>query len=109
LDPRTDLIGRLDDLPAVARGRRVGLVIAPFVFAVTGDPVFRPNRSEVEELVWAPLGPIHGGGRNTTPSWGVEGRQIELPGYDVEGRIVWGLTHRMLGSLFDLLDVESGS
>jgi 8-oxo-dGTP pyrophosphatase MutT (NUDIX family) len=104
LSPDSNLIGRLDDLPAVARGRRVGLVIAPFVFAVTGDPVLTPNRSEVEELLWAPLGPMHAGERNTTLLWEFEGRKVEVPGYDVEGRIVWGLTHRMLGSLFEVLD-----
>ena len=31
------LIGRLDDLPAVARGRRTGMSIAPFVFELTSS------------------------------------------------------------------------
>lgn len=108
LDPSAELIGRLDDLPAVVRGRRVGLVIAPFVFAVAGDPTFVPNPREVEELLWAPLEPLWSGERNTTISWTIEGRTLELPAYDVEGRIVWGLTHRMLGALFDVLDQSDG-
>lgn len=109
LRPESDLIGRLDDLPAVVRGRRVGLVIAPFVFAVAGDPQLSPNRSEVEELLWAPLAPMLRGERDTTLLWDFEGRKIEVPGYDVEGRIVWGLTHRMLRALFETLDVAPGS
>jgi hypothetical protein len=28
---------------------------------------------------------------------------VELPAHDVGGRIVWGLTYRMLDSLFELL------
>jgi 8-oxo-dGTP pyrophosphatase MutT (NUDIX family) len=104
LRPETELIGRLDDLPAVARGRRVGLVIAPFVFGVTGDPSFVPNRSEVEEILWAPVLPLMSGERDTTITWKFDGRTYEMPGYDVDGRIVWGLTHRMLGALFDVLD-----
>jgi 8-oxo-dGTP pyrophosphatase MutT (NUDIX family) len=104
LRTESDLIGRLDDLPAVARGRRVGLVIAPFVFAVAGDPVLTPNRDEVEELLWAPLAPMLAGERDTTLLWEFEGRKIEVPGYDVDGRIVWGLTHRMLCALFETLD-----
>lgn len=104
LRPETDLIGRLDDLPAIARGRRIGLVIAPFVFAVAGDPELTPNKHEVEELLWAPLAPMRSGERDTTLSWEFEGRKIEVPGYDVDGRIVWGLTHRMLGALFEALD-----
>lgn len=109
LRPESHLIGRLDDLPAVARGRRVGLVIAPFVFAIAGDPELTPNRNEVEELLWAPLAPMHAGERNTTLMWEFEGQKIEVPGYDVEGRIVWGLTHRMLGALFEALDGAPGS
>jgi len=109
LRPESHLIGRLDDLPAVARGRRVGLVIAPFVFAIGGDPELTPNRNEVEELLWAPLAPMHAGERNTTLLWEFEGQKIEVPGYDVDGRIVWGLTHRMLGALFEVLDGASGS
>jgi 8-oxo-dGTP pyrophosphatase MutT (NUDIX family) len=104
LRPESELLGRLDDLPAVVRGRRVGLVIAPFVFAVTGDPALTPNRREVEEVLWAPLAPMLSGEIDTTLLWEFEGNRIEVPGYDVEGRIVWGLTHRMLGSLFETLD-----
>jgi len=103
LTPETELIGRLDDLPAVVRGRRVGLVIAPFVFAVTGDPTLQPNPGEVDEVLWTPLAPLLAGDHDTTFAWEFEGRKIELPGYDVEGRIVWGLTHRMLGALFDVI------
>lgn len=109
LRPESELIGRLDDLPAVARGRRVGLVIAPFVFGVAGDPELTPNRDEVDELLWAPIGPMHSGERDTTLLWEFEGRKIEVPGYDVEGRIVWGLTHRMLCALFEVLDGAPGS
>jgi 8-oxo-dGTP pyrophosphatase MutT (NUDIX family) len=109
LRPESDLIGRLDDLPAVARGRRVGLVIAPFVFAVTGDPPLVPNRREVEELLWAPLLPMLLGENRTSLSWKYEGKVIEVPGFDVDGRIVWGLTARMLESLFETLDGAPGS
>src|SRR5262245_25433216 len=37
--PDRNLVGRLDDLAAIVRGNRVGLVIAPFVFAIDGDPI----------------------------------------------------------------------
>jgi len=103
LDAGAHLVGRLDDLPAIARGRPVGLVIAPFVFAVEGDMPLQPNLQEVEELVWAPLSPFYRGERNVAHPYELEGRKISLPGYDVEGRTVWGLTHRMLESLFETL------
>jgi 8-oxo-dGTP pyrophosphatase MutT (NUDIX family) len=104
LDPDEHLVGRLDDLPAVARGRRMPLVITPFVFAIGGDPVLVPRLDEVDETLWAPLGPLASGQCDTTYVYDFEGRKIHLPGYDVSGRVVWGLTHRMLGALFEALD-----
>jgi 8-oxo-dGTP pyrophosphatase MutT (NUDIX family) len=99
-----DLVGRLDDLPAVARGKRVGLVIAPFVFAVEGDAALSLNDREVREALWTPLTPLARGERDTAFPYHFEGSELSLPAYDVDGRIVWGLTHRMLSVLFEVLD-----
>ncbi len=96
------LLGRLDDLPAIARGRRAGITIAPFVFAVSGDPALRPNY-EVEETLWAPLASLASGDRATTVRYDMEGTELSLPGWDVGGRVVWGLTYRMLRALFERL------
>jgi len=96
------LVGRLDELPAVARGRRMGLTIAPFVFELTRDATLTPNE-EVAELVWTPLEPMFRGHLQTTYAYELGGQRLELPAHDVDGRIVWGLTYRMLESLFALL------
>ncbi len=96
------LLGRLDDLPAIARGRRTGMVIAPFVFELLRDAPFVPNY-EVAEALWAPIGPLMRGERLTTIPYVLQGRRIELPAHDIDGRIVWGLTFRMLDGLFSLL------
>jgi 8-oxo-dGTP pyrophosphatase MutT (NUDIX family) len=101
------LIGRLDDLPAFARGQSVDLVIAVFVFGVTGDPALVPNEAEVTETVWTKVAALASGERDTTFPYRYEDRDVSLPAYDVEGRIVWGLTHRMLGTLFEVLDGTS--
>lgn len=104
LDPEADLLGRLDDLEAVARGRRTGLVIAPFVFhTAVPEPRLRPDPVEVAETVWAPLAPMARGDNATVYGYRWEGRELQLPAYDVEGRVVWGLTYQMLQSLFGLL------
>lgn len=95
-----ELIGRLPLLPAIARGRRVGLTIAPYVFALSRDLPLEPNR-EVAEIVWAPLRPMARGEISTTIPWELAGERLEMPAYDVHGRIVWGLTYRMLESLFE--------
>lgn len=102
LGQSAQLIGRLDELPAVARGRRTGLTIAPFVFELTRDQELTPNY-EVAELVWTPLEPLFRGVLLTTFPYEIGGQRLELPAHDVGGRMVWGLTHRMLDSLFALL------
>lgn len=96
------LLGRLDELPAVARGRRTGLTIAPYVFELTEETSLLGNY-EVAEIVWAPLAPLFRGERATTFSYEIGGQRMDLPAHDLGGRLVWGLTHRMLEGLFQLL------
>jgi len=102
LAANASLLGRLDDLPAVARGLRTGLTITPFVFELTRDAPLHFN-GEVSEIVWAPLSQLFGGELATVFPHEIGGQRLELPAHDVQGRIVWGLTHRMLESLFALL------
>jgi 8-oxo-dGTP pyrophosphatase MutT (NUDIX family) len=107
LVPEKHLVGRLDDLPASVRGNRINMVIAPFVFAVEGDPVLVPRTEEVEEIVWAELSALAGGTLDTKYGYKLGEQTVELPGYDVGGRVVWGMTHRMLGALLGALDGRS--
>jgi 8-oxo-dGTP pyrophosphatase MutT (NUDIX family) len=104
LSAHGELLGRVDDVPAIARGKPVGLVIRPYVFALRShDPPLKLNR-EVEEVVWGPLGAMARGELDTTLPYRRPGHDdLIMPGYAVEERIVWGLTHRMLINLFDLL------
>ena len=94
------LLGPLELLPAIARGKRIGLTIAPFVFALERDAVLTPNR-EVVETLWAPLGDLASGAGATTVEWSRDGEDLVLPAWDVEGRVVWGLTYRMLQALLE--------
>jgi 8-oxo-dGTP pyrophosphatase MutT (NUDIX family) len=96
------LLGALAPLPAVARGRPVGMTIVPFVFELTAEAELSCS-DEVAEAVWVPLDPLVQGRRQTTFAVDRDGEQMQLPAHDVEGRIVWGLTYRMLDSLFELL------
>jgi len=93
------LLGRLDDLPAVARGRHVGLTITPFVFALDQDVQLRTNH-EVHEALWVALGPLYHDERAMTYQYALGESIFEMPAWDVEGRVVWGLTYRILKELF---------
>jgi 8-oxo-dGTP pyrophosphatase MutT (NUDIX family) len=97
------LLGRLGDLPAVARGRRVGITIAPFVFELTGEVALAYRPDEVAEAIWVPIDPLMNGRLHTTFELERDGQRTLSPAHDVDGRIVWGLTYRMLESLFALL------
>lgn len=103
LHRQAELVGQLDDLPAIARGRPVGLVITPFVFALVETPVLVMDAGEVAEALWAPLGPLLRGEAHTTRPYDHEGQRFLLPAFDVRGRVVWGLTYEMLQSFFRLL------
>lgn len=99
-----ELIGRLDDIPAIARGKSTGMVIRPFVFALAQPEIELHPNDEVDEAHWAPLGPLVRGEVATTLDYPFEGRMIALPGYRVGERVVWGLTYQMLQAFFAVVD-----
>lgn len=98
-----DHIGQLDDLQAIARGKPQETVIRPFVFEVHRDVPIRADEREVAEALWTPLSPLYLGRANTTRPYRWHGTQIDFPAYDVDGRVVWGLTYQMLRSFFRIL------
>ena len=89
------LVTRMPDVQAMTQRKGSHLVVVPFVFRLERDAELSPNE-EVAETLWAPFGPfLRGEGAKPYPyEW--EGMVHQLPSYDVGGRIVWGLTHRMI-------------
>lgn len=103
LDAHGSLLAELPELPAVARGRRTGLTITPFVYALHTEVVLVFDPREVADALWAPFGPLaRGEGAGVMP-YEHEGHCLELPCLHVDGRVVWGLTYRMLQMLFEAL------
>lgn len=96
------VLARLPDVPAMARGKRVGMTIAAFVFALERAVTPVPNH-EVAEVLWARLGPLARGEAASTYPYVWEGRALQLPALVVEERVVWGLTHQMLQLFFEAL------
>jgi hypothetical protein len=70
------------------------------VFELAEAPELRQNH-EVEEVLWAPLTALARGESRDTVSYVHEGQKLELPAWNVDGRLVWGLTYRMLVSLLE--------
>ncbi|MEM7138761.1 MAG: CoA pyrophosphatase [Myxococcota bacterium] len=103
LDGDAEPIGQLDDLQAIARGKPQETVIRPFVFDVRRSAPVRVDNREVAEALWTPLTPLYRGELDTVRPYDWQGTRIDFPAYDVDGRVVWGLTYQMLRSFFRIL------
>jgi 8-oxo-dGTP pyrophosphatase MutT (NUDIX family) len=98
-----ELLGRLDDVQAIARGEPMDLIIVPHVFLLRQSAPLTVQDSEVAEALWTPLAPMLRGDTVTARPYEHAGQRFELPGYQVGEHVVWGLTHRMLELLFAAL------
>ena len=97
------MLGALDQSHAIARGRRVNMVIAPIVYELVSEPPPLKLNHEAAEALWTPLAPLIRGEAHTWIEYEMDGERQRFPGYDVGGRVVWGLTYRFLGTLFSVL------
>lgn len=95
------LLGTLDDV--APRSQSPTPVFArPFVFGVPGQPDLRPN-VEVSAARWVPLKEL------TSPAilrdfiLTIGGEARTFPAYHLDEGTVWGMTERMLTSLFEII------
>ena len=97
-------LAALDHQWAAPKGRRLDMLIAPHVFEISGDPRLTLNY-EVDEAVWAPLGPMLRNEAHDTETLSITGTPTVFNGYRLSGgHFVWGLTYRMLKDFFRILD-----
>ena len=87
LDARGELLGRLDDLQAMAGGHRSNLVIRRFEFWLDADHPLTLNE-EVAKALWAPLAPLADGRADTVRPYSFEGRTLSLPAFQVGPHVV---------------------
>jgi 8-oxo-dGTP pyrophosphatase MutT (NUDIX family) len=98
-------LGRLDDFAGSRNPRVPPLVVSPFVYEVRERPTLVPN-VEVQSTVWIPVPWI------LHPDSGYDYRferpefSGTFPAIRYDRYTVWGLTYRILGSLFSVLGRE---
>ena len=102
-------IGALDEIPAIGRGRLVGLSIQPWVWALTADPGPLRLSGEVAETRWVRLADLLDPARRAPFPYLHEGERLVLPSLDVDGLVIWGLTYRMVESLAEVLEAAGGA
>ena len=99
---RANMIGELSHQRPSRR--TFDMLVSPFVFFLDGDPSFDLS-SEVDAALWSPLAPMHGGHSHTSEHRLIAGVPMPFNGYRVPGgHFVWGLTYRMIETLFEALD-----
>jgi 8-oxo-dGTP pyrophosphatase MutT (NUDIX family) len=100
LDPAgVTVLGALPPTPTMA----TGYVIYPFVAAVGSEQTWRPSPAEVAELIELPLDAVRDGyGRRRLLRRGLP---IRTDTYVVGDHLIWGATARILGDLFDRIDL----
>jgi 8-oxo-dGTP pyrophosphatase MutT (NUDIX family) len=84
-------VGRLDDV----RGRVHAGIVATYVFTLDHRPALQPDPAEVQAALWIPVRTLLSAESAFRYSWGTIGR---FPAIRHEGYVIWGLTHRILGS-----------
>ncbi len=100
---RASVIARMEDIPATARSRRLGLSVTPFVFALHASaPTLSPNE-EVATTLWVPLGQLARYEGASTMTYNYEGNLIQLPCVKLGEHVLWGLSYRMVILLLDAL------
>ena len=97
-----ELLGALPVARTHLRSGQGPLWVAPFVFELTSAPRLVPN-DEVQEAVWVPLGFLLDPANRGSFAWTGRGATIQMPCVRYEGRLIWGLTLKMLGDLLGLL------
>ena len=96
------LIGALTPEGPAAAG--VQIAVEPFVYELESEPPSYALNYEVAEVHWAQIGPMLRHETLSSLDWTVQGQARTMPGYEVHGRIVWGLTYRMLNRLFATIE-----
>lgn len=93
------LLGRLDDLRPIRQSERL-LAVRPFVYWLPREPQLRCS-AEVAATVWVEFPLL----RSAAGEADVEhrGARLRVRTYSVDGRIVWGMTQRVLAALLELL------
>lgn len=89
-------VGQLSDCTPV-RGVPIG--VRPYVYLLTERPELTLS-AEVQAALWVPVAPLVTGARNAAFTLERGGERMSFPAWAVDGRLVWGLTYRVLSELF---------
>lgn len=94
-------LGRLSEVRTHLPLGSVPHSVVPFAFAVDGEPALSPNH-EVQEAIWVPLSFLADRRNRSSFTWVRKGLPLPMPCYTFQGRVIWGLTLRIVDELLDV-------
>lgn len=97
-------LGRLSEVRTHLPLGAVPHSVVPFAFAVEGEPELTLN-DEVQEALWVPLSFLADRVNRRSFTWVRRGVPLPMPCYHWDGRVIWGLTLRIVD---ELIEVSSG-
>ena len=95
------LLGTLNEI-RTRSPRLPPIIVRPYVFVVKAHGALVPS-NEISEVFWAPLSVLFSKERMLRTQVDARGMQISVDAIDFEGRIIWGMTERILRSLQDII------
>ena len=83
--------------------------VHPFVGAAAHDLPLRPTDREVDTILRAPLDRLLVPETRVVEPWTLQGQEVEVPYYDVDGHTVWGATAMMIAELLAVFRGETST
>jgi 8-oxo-dGTP pyrophosphatase MutT (NUDIX family) len=105
LDLHGEYLGQMTSLQAMARGRPISMIVAPFVYLVSPEATPEPDPVEVQDTIWIPLSFMQQNDIEKIVSRPMpDGTSLTVPALIYGGKTIWGLTYRMLQGFLELID-----
>ena len=102
-------LGALPPMPITRRGRPHLGWLQPFVHLCSPElPALRRRPSEVAAAMWIPVEHLTDAAHRTSVEIADGERRLVFPGIAYNGDVIWGLTYRVLGALFELAAPKGG-
>jgi len=100
-------LGRLSEVRTHLPLGSVPHSVVPFAFAVDGDPPLERNE-EVQETLWVPVSFFLDRRNRSAFTWVRRGLPLPMPCYTWRGRVIWGLTLRIVDELLEIVEGREG-
>ncbi|MCA9024135.1 MAG: CoA pyrophosphatase [Planctomycetaceae bacterium] len=99
-----ECVGSLEPESPMKRTSGTNLLVVPYLYSLDHEPEKYVLNHEVAELFWVRIGPMLLRQNLTKFHFEHEGRSHVLPGFNVNGHTLWGMSYRMLTRVFSTIE-----